>query len=68
MNTQLVKHFGDVMFETCRDQMEEVKNYNGADAGEKIRRCFNKFYILVRHQNEYYDKMPKEQFEELMKI
>ena len=67
MDTELVKHFRDIMFDTCRDQMEEVKAFNGPDAGEKLRRCFNKFYLLVKHQIDYYEAMPNDQFDELMK-
>ena len=66
MNNELVRQFEELMFETCRNQMDEVKNYNGADAGEKIRRCYNKFYMLVKHQSDYYERMSENQFNEMM--
>lgn len=66
MNKQLIKNFEELMFNTCRDQMDEVKNYNGADAGEKLRRCYNKFYMLIKHQNDFYDSLTQSQFDEMM--
>ena len=66
MNQQLVANFEELMFETCRSQMDEVRNYNGADAGEKLRRCFNKFYFLIKHQNEYYNNMSENQYKEML--
>lgn len=66
MDGELVRQFKDLMFETCRDQMDEVKNYNGADAGEKMRRCFNKFYILIKHQNNYFGSLSANQFDDLV--
>lgn len=67
MDKELTTAFTEIMFETCRDQVDEVKAYNAADAGEKMRRCYNKFYMLLKHQNDYYEAMPKAQFDELMK-
>ena len=67
MNKQLTHMFTDLIFDTCRDQMEEVKNYNAADAGEKMRRCYNKFYILMKHQNDYYNSLSPTQFEDIMR-
>ena len=66
MNQQFVDKFEEMMFETCRDQMDEVRNYNGADAGEKVRRCFNKFYFLIKHQNEYYNNLTENQYNEML--
>ena len=66
MNKQLIKSFEELMFNTCREQMDEVKNYNGADAGEKLRRCYNKFYMLIKHQNDYYNSLTPAQFEDVM--
>lgn len=65
MDAELFKQFRDLMFETCRDQSDEVRNYNGPDAGEKLRRCYNKFYMLVKHQNDYYQAMSDEEFKDL---
>lgn len=66
MNQQLLIQFEELLFETCRNQMDEVKNYNGADAGEKMRRCYNKFYFLLKHQNEYYSGLSQTQFDEML--
>jgi len=66
MDGELVRQFQDLMFETCRNQMDEVKNFNGADAGEKMRRCFNKFYILTRHQSNYFGSLSEKQFEDIL--
>lgn len=67
MDEQLFKQFRDLMFETCRDQSDEVKNYNGPDAGEKLRRCYNKFYILTKHQNDYYQSLSGDQIKDLLR-
>ena len=55
-----------LMFETCRDQMEEPRVYNGADAGEKLRQCLAKFYKLMRHQNEYYEGLSETQLDDVI--
>lgn len=67
MNKELTELFTNLMFDTCRDQMEEVKSYNAADAGEKMRRCYNKFYILIRHQNDYYKSLTPAQLEDILR-
>ena len=66
MNQQLIDKFEEMMYETCRDQMDEVRNYNGADAGEKLRRCFNKFYFLIKHQNNYFNGLTENQYNEML--
>lgn len=57
MEEQLKDIFVEIMHDTCRDQMIEPKVYNSADAGEKMRQCFSKFYKLIKHQNDYYNSL-----------
>ena len=66
MDKQLIKGFEDLAFDTCREQMDEVRNYNAADAGEKMRRCYNKFYILIKHQNEYFNSLSPSQMQDVL--
>jgi IS30 family transposase len=66
MEELLKEELASIIFETCRDQMDEVKTVNGADAGEKMRVCYSKFYKLLKHQNDYYRSLTKNQFEDIL--
>lgn len=66
MDQELKNLFAQTMFDTCRDQMEEVKNHNSADAGEKMRQCFTKYYKLIMHQNDYYNRLTKNQMDDIL--
>ena len=67
MDIELQDNFMNIMTETCRNQMTEVKAINAADAGEKMRVCYSKFYRLVQNQNSYYSNLTEKQLNDIMK-
>ena len=66
MDKDLKDVFISIMFDTCRNQMDEIKNYGAADAGEKVRQCYSKFYKLIRHQNDYYENLSQNQLNDIL--
>ena len=66
MDIDLKDLFAEYMFDTCRDQMDELKVYNAADAGEKMRQCFSKYYKLIKHQHDYYQNLTQKQFDDIV--
>ena len=52
MQEELSNQFKEIIYDTCREQIQEKVYYSDADAGEKLRVCFSKFYRLMMAQEE----------------